>query len=363
MRKWILWLAVASICLASFSVYAQEETPSPESTPDMAMTDELSMVTTNPWNLTADSQVALVRFAHTTADYGPVDVYVRDLGDTQVAAGLAFGTETGFVLLPAGEHAISVRSAGSGVAGEILATTSWNFQNNTTWLVAFAGLEANVSLQLEPINLLRDNINADVARVRLVNFIPGGPALTVTDSTGETFGQGMGWFGVVDSERVPGDYALNVTSADGTTLVADVPVTLWGGALTTLMIMGSTDGSQPVQLISFSSPGNVSRVQFVNNYSEMLQVFMIPGNVEIVPSLAIGATSEWVTLPSGAVTFVTYIAGAGPTSQQQISWIGRVLPMRDLVITLLPDRTADEGDPVFSPTILLVAPSTNPGTP
>ena len=99
------------------------------------------------------------------------------------------------------------------------------------------------------------------------------------------------------------------------------------------------------------SAADVSRVQFANNGRAAIQIFMRPGDVELVQSLAAGETSEWITVPSGAVTFVAYAPGTGPGGQELGSWIGTVQPMRDVTVSFTASNTAEATDPVFSPTM------------
>ncbi len=352
MRKPTLLLMFLVLCFTVIPTFAQTETPTPIDpavTPEVGMEDALN---TNPWNLGAADSIAFVRFAHTAADAAPVDLYIHELGDAPVAGNLAFGEATGFVFLPAGEYTIVARNAGSGVEGEILTTMNWDFQTNTSWSASLVGLISTGTLLLEPINLLRDDIADDVSRVRVVNYVSGGSPLTITSSAGDDFGHALGWIGVFDTDLTPGTYDLTVTSEDGTALLTDSAVELESDALTALLLIGSADGSQPLQFITLNSPEFVSRVQFVNSGTEPIQIFVRPGDHELVASLAPGETSEWATVSSGSATFVTYVPGTGPTGQELGAWIGEVHPFRDLTITFMADNSADEGDPVFSPDTL-----------
>lgn len=360
MRQAMSLLAIALLCLAMTPVFAQTTTATPdapvmmpESTAEMTpestaeMTPEMGIL--NPLALVGAESVAFIRFAHTVADVAPIDFYVQEMGDTPVVENLAFGEEAGFLYVPSGSYNIIARAAGSGIEGEIITTMNHNFQQNTSWLVVFVGLTSTLSLQIEPINLLRDDIDDDVSRVRLVNFVSGGPALTITSATEDNFGQGLGWISVFDADFTPGPYTLTVTTPDGAALLTDAVVELESDALTTLLLVGSADGTQALRFITFKSPEYVSRVQFVNNSSDAIQIFVRPGDQEIVASLGVGETSDWVTVSSGAVTFVTYVPGTGPTGQELGAWIGEVHPLRDLTITFMPDNSADESDAVFSP--------------
>ena len=214
MRNVLFILASALLCLTMNAVSAQTE--------DLSTAEPTTIsgpaVNTNPLNLVATDSVVFVRFAHAAADAPPVDLYLQEMGELPVVNALAFGQETDFVFLPAGSHTVVARAAGSGPGGEIITSTDWNFQRDTSWLVAFAGLTSNASLQLEPINLLRDDIPADRSRVRVVNLVSEGTVLSVSSSTGDDFGQMLGWIGVFDADVTPGAVSLSLASSDGTAL-------------------------------------------------------------------------------------------------------------------------------------------------
>ncbi|HYO89626.1 MAG TPA: DUF4397 domain-containing protein, partial [Candidatus Limnocylindrales bacterium] len=285
----------------------------------------------------------------------PVDLYVQELSDSPLVEGLTFGAVTDFVLLPPGSYNVVARAAGSGPDGETIALMNWDYQPETSWLVVYAGLTSDASLQVEPINLLRDDIAADQARVRIVNLVSGGAVLSVADGSGEPLAEGLGWLSVFDAEMPPGAVTMNVSSRDGTALLNDASVDLTGQALNTLLLAGAGGSEQPAQIVSFASPAYVSRVQFSNTGSEPLQLLVRPGNTELIASLGPGQSSDWMTVSSGAITFVAYAPGTGPTGQELGAWIGTLSPMRDLTITFVADHSADESDPVFSPDMVSMA--------
>jgi hypothetical protein len=358
MRKPIALVLALFLCLASIPAFAQDETPSPdqpvmtpEGTAEVNAQNGTSVASLNPLNLVGTDNVTFVRFANTVVDVPSVDLYVQELGEKGVVKDLAFGQVTDAMLLPSGKYNVDARAAGSGPDGEVITTMNWDFQPDTSWLVTFVGLTSNASLQLEPINLLRNDIAADMARVRVVNLVAGAPELTVSSSKGEDFGQSLAWSDVFDADIKPGTYNLTVTSKDEEPLLTNSAVDVEAGMLSTVVLVGSVDGSQPLQLVTFNSLADVSRVQFVNNSSAPVQIFARPGDVELVQSLAAGETSDWVTVPSGAVTFVSYAPGTGPAGQELGSWIGTVQPMRDVVITFGADSTSTASDPVFSPAL------------
>lgn len=346
-----LALAVLLVSVHSLAAQSETHTPVPESTPEVAA------INLNPANLTGAEDVAFAHFAHTSVDGPAIDLYLQELGDAPIVTDFTFGEELGDFQLPARNYTVVARAAGSGASGEVLAQMNWNYPPNTSWLIVFAGLASNYSLQLEPVNLLRDDIAPETARVRVINMIAGGPVVSVSGTGGEDLGRSFGWIGVVDREIAPATVTLAVTAQSGATLLTDYALEFPGAALTTLLLIGEPDGSPPVQIIHFSSPATASRIQLVNGLDMPIQIFLRPGNLELLASLDAGATSDWLTIRSGAVTFVAYAPGTGPRGQELAAWIGAVDPMRDVTITFNADRSVDDSAPVFSPVVTPAAES------
>jgi len=353
MRKVTPLLLFVFLCLATIPAFAQTETPSPkppEGSAEATVEAGTPITNINPLNLAASDKIAFVRFANTTIDVPSIDLYIQELGDKGVVKDLTYTQVTNTMLLPAGKYTVIARTSGSSAEGKALTTMKWDFQPDTSWLVTLIGLTSNASLQLEPVNLLRNKIADDMARVRVINLVAGAPKLTVSSSD-NAFVHSLGWTAVFDTDLKPGTYNLTVTSKDGKTLLTDSAVDVGGGALSTVMLVGSVDRLQPLRLVTFKSPAYVSRIQFVNNSSVPIQIFARPGNVELVKSLAEGETSDWVTVPSGSVTFVSYASGTGPDGQELGSWIGIVKPFRDRKVGFAANNISDANDPVFSPTL------------
>jgi len=356
MRKVILLVLLGLLCLVAIPVFAQTETPNPnqptaESTAEgTAQVDTVNGIT-NPLKLVGSDDVAFVRFANTVVDVPSVDLYIEELGDKGVVKDLAFGQITDSTLLPAGKYNVVARVAGSAPSDEAITTMNWDFQPDTSWLVTLVGLTSNASLQLEPINLLQTDIANDMARVRFVNLVSEAPSLTVSSSTGDDFGHSLAWSDIFDADMKSGIYNLSVAADTGDSLLENSPVELKNGELSTVVLIGSVKGSQPLQLLTFNSAENVSRVQFVNNSQAAIEIFVRPGDVALIQALAAGETSDWVTIPSGSVTFVSYASGTGPSGQELGAWIGEVQPLRDVIVSFTDDKTAVASDPVFSPSL------------
>lgn len=324
--------------------YAQTVTPSPSPSP--VGDAVLQMQNLNPLNVTAEDAVAFVRFAHVSADAPAVDIYVQEISDTPLVVNLAYGAVTDFILLPEGNYTIITTAAGSD--DDVVATLNWDVARNTSWLISVVGLMSNVSMHVEPLLLLRNDIADDVARVRVVNFISGAPSLTLASDAGDEFGQGLGWIGMFDADFAPGTYNLNLTSPDGSIQVEQMPIGLPGGELSTLLIVGSADGTRAAEIIPFFSQADATHVQIVNNTGEAMDIFRRPGNEQVVTSLGAGETSDWISMPSGAATFVTYAPGTGPTGQELAAWIGELNPARSVTIEFGANGSAEQTDVQFS---------------
>lgn len=349
--KKLTWLALLMLVLSiAAPAYAQTVTPppSPSTTPTVAGDTVLQPDNLNPLNVTAEDAVAFVRFAHVSADAPSVDLYVQEIGDTPLVSDLAYGEVTDFILLPEGNYNIVATAAGTGMDGDVVATINWDVAPNTSWLVSVVGLMSNVSMSVEPMALLRNDIGEDTARVRVVNFISGAQPLTIASDAGDDFGQGLDWMGVFDADVKPGTYNLSVTTPDSSLKTENVPVDLAGGQLSTLLILGSADGTQPVQIVPFDSIADSARVQIVNNSGEAIDIFRRPGDEQVVTSLEAGATSDWISVPSGSTTFVAYAPGTGPSGTELASWIGELSPARDVTVTFGADGATEQTDVQFT---------------
>jgi hypothetical protein len=353
MRKITILLLVAGLALLALPALAQSETPTAD--PMGEVTPELNLaVYHNPLGLAPTDAISFARFTNVAAGGGPVDLYIAELSDLPLVENLDYGQESGFIMLPAGAYTVNARNAGSTVEDDVIFSLNWEFLQDSSWLVVYAGQEADLTLQLEPVNLLRDDIPDDVARVRVVNFVSGDLPLTLQGLEGDDFAQGLGWMGVADTEMAPGTVSLSVVDDAGTAYATDTTVGLVGGALNTLLLVGDTAGSRPVEVENVYSPESTARVQLVNNTGQPLQIFMRPGDTELIDVLAAGETSEWLTLPPVSVTFVAYAPGTGPTGQELSAWIGALNPLRDVTVTFMEDMSTNVSDASFSPEVDMV---------
>lgn len=327
-------------------------TSDPAATTDPAATaepaeEEPTYIVTVPEVAAVDS-LAFVVFAHTSVDSGPVDFYIEALGDEPVVANLAFGESTEILNLPAGTHTVNVRAAGSGADSEPLATFTWDFTGNSTWIVSAVGLMETVSFLAEPVTVIRTPLNG-LARVRLANWVSDIEMLNVDSDSDTAFAEGLGWAGIQDVEVEPGTYQLQVTDGADTDFTEPASFDFEADTVYVIFLTGSTTMGPAVDYLVIEMPQDETRVQFVNERSDTVDIHMRPGDELIVGGLEAGATSEWFSIPSTAVTFIAYAPGTGPTGQELASLASQLRPARDVTVVFRDDGTTEITSETLTP--------------
>lgn len=271
---------------------------------------------TNP-----SGQVASVRVVNTVADStNDYNLTLKDTGD--FVTGLGYGEFTGLIPVPAGTRTFN--------------GLTWDFPSNSTWVLAITGLNETASVQVQPISILRNNLQGK-ARVRVVQTISGLERVSITSVEGVTFGEGLGWLGNQDIEIEPGDYTLRADTTGGTQVIPNTDFTFESDQSYTIFLTGSKEGQSTPQFTSLESAQDTTRVRFINERPEVLEVFYRPANEKLIAELATGATSEWVNVPTSAVTFIAYEIETGPRGQEKASLSEALRSGRDLTITIEAD--------------------------
>jgi hypothetical protein len=278
-----------------------------------------------------DEGIVFIGFAHTSVDAGSIDLYL-DNNEIPVISQLAYGEATPLIPFNAGSRRFNARPAGSGLAGEVLYSMAWDYAGNSSWIVTAAGFLNELAFIVEPISIVRNNYDG-AARVRVVNLVRD-LRLSVSDASGAVFGNGLGWIGIKDTMTAPGVYTLNITAADGQNLGEPVTFDLLAETTYTLYLIGQPDRDYPIQILAVVAPQDVTRVRFVNSRQEPVDIHYRPGNDRLVESIAVDETSPYVVLASGAVTFVAYAPGTGPTGQELLALSLQLRPGRDMTITV-----------------------------
>jgi hypothetical protein len=278
-----------------------------------------------------DNAIAFVRFAHTSIDAGSIDLYWER--DTEpIVAGLDFGEVTELIPIPAGNWLITARRTGEGVAGEELYQMRWNYSANSSWVITAAGIVETFAFVVEPISIIRNDYNHR-ARVRIVNVAAGAPRSTVHTQEGQVLGDGLGWFGLRDNMLEPGTYTLTAETNTGSTLPAPLEYTFDANNTYTLLVMAGLHGA-PLEMVMFATPQEISRVRFINNRIDVIDLHYRPGNELLIGNFDPQTETDWYEFPSGAITFVAVAPGAGARGREIAALPWQLRPDRDITIEI-----------------------------
>jgi hypothetical protein len=101
--------------------------------------------------------------------------------------------------------------------------------------------------------------------------------------------------------------------------------------------------------MTLESPQDQTRVRFVNQRADAVDLHIRPGNARIIENLQPGASTDYIGLPSGAATFVAYAPGEGPRGQEKAALAEQLRPGRDLTVTLGANGQMSVTESVFTP--------------
>ncbi|MGB7339831.1 MAG: DUF4397 domain-containing protein [Phototrophicaceae bacterium] len=317
---------VILLLVSSALAFAQDETTENE---------EVTTYQLMQPNIDEASSVAYVQFAHTSVDVGAIDIYYATETDP-VVINLQFGETTDLIRINSGNQSFTARGVDN---DEIVTEMNWDFGGNTTWLVSAVGLQEKLAFLLEPVSVLRGDYN-DLARIRVVNFIPDGVRSTVIGDAEEsvTLANNVGWIGIGDTMVEAGEYTLSIAlDNDG---VVTEPVTLDVSANTTytVLVVGRGTDEMPAELLIFENVENIATVQFIHEGSSTLDIWYRPADEALLEGFEAGSTSQEIELSSRAVTFISYLSGEAPTGQEQGSEALQLLPYHSYVITITDDN-------------------------
>lgn len=129
----------------------------------------------------ASSKTGYVRLAHLSPDTPKVDVYLDSLSSKQKEQrfpGVGYGTVSGYLPLPIGAYAISMRASGAPPTSKPVLTTTVTVVANHAYTVAGVGRYADLGLRV-----INDDLSSPMngqARVRVVQASIRAPLLDVS---------------------------------------------------------------------------------------------------------------------------------------------------------------------------------------
>jgi len=341
--------ALVAEAQAALSACSTPAAPTAEAAPPAATTEAAAAPANATRRVTApevgaDKAIVFISFANTSIDAGSVDIY-SDRSPDPLVTDLAFGEATELVPFEAGPISFTARAAGSGKNGEMLTTGRKDFGANSSWVVTTAGLKSRVSLIIEPVSIVRSDYN-DQARVRVVNFVQNS-TIDLVDDGGIDFGSNLGWVSIKDNMIDPGKHTLQVNSG-GQPLMDAMTFDFAANTTYTLYLIGQPESDHPVQILSIVTPQETTRVRFVSTRSDTVELYYRPANEKVIESIVGAATSDWITLEAGAVTFLAYAPGTGMGGRELGGIALQLRPGRDITITMS-DTDMNVSDTVLTP--------------
>jgi hypothetical protein len=269
---------------------------------------------------------ATVRVAHLSPDAPDVDVSVDG---SVVLEGLAYGTVSDYLEVPAGDRQVGITAAGD--SGTSLSSGTVTVAAGADYTVAAVGqVDDPGDRSFEPL-VLRDAAapGEDTARVRLVHASTDAPAVDVTlASNGDTLYDGVA-YGEASAVEVPaGEYTLQVrgeSGGDGGEPAAEFDVTLDGGTAYTAFAAGYFDPEfetdAPFDLIvahgaadagggGSDDGGEPARVRVAHASPNAPDVDVSVDGSVVVEEATFGAVSDYLDLAAGSHTVALTVSAA-----------------------------------------------------
>lgn len=190
----------------------------------------------------ADS-TAFVRIIHAAPDVGTVDVFVDG---NKMLSNFQYGTVTGYVPLPNGQHKVQVALIGKGVNASVI-TQMINMQAGQVYTVAALGTMATgFSLQVFTDNNV---VVGNTAKVRVYHLSPGTGDVSVSES-GSTVVNSLAYQQASSYISVsPGSYTLNIKPSQDNTAIP-VQATLKPWTVTSVFAIGMFNQTPKLQFIA-----------------------------------------------------------------------------------------------------------------
>jgi hypothetical protein len=179
---------------------------------------------------------ACVNIVHASPDAPAVDIYVDG---TAAVENLAFGTATGWVALPAGEHQVQVTPTGEAADAAVI-DADVDLMADMAYEVAAVGAVAEITAAIYPVDLAVSE-DEENAAVRVVHASPDAPAVDVVVAGGDVLIENLAFPDASNYLMVPaGSYDLEVRPTGATDVVLDLPgVELAGGNAYSVYAIGT----------------------------------------------------------------------------------------------------------------------------
>jgi hypothetical protein len=302
------------------------------------------------------AQLSFVWFAHVGTDAPAVDIYFADNPTTPIVTDLSFGDVTQMYAFPSNKRGLIMRKAGSTADDEpAIFESNWLLTPNQSYLMLATGLLFKNAFVLDPITLVRNNIQGR-SRLRIINVISNSPPLRMLDGTGATLATNLLYLRTVDVNRNPGPSELDLQNRLGETITTE-KMEYKADTLYVALITGDAIDTFPIDVQILEFPQETTRVKVVNDSDTPYNVVLKRGGTQTIfaPDLAPKASSDYIEVPSGAASFLIKRSASDDTREIIASAL-QLRPSRDVTLTIvgtgmnievvLSSQTLAEGVPI-----------------
>lgn len=269
----------------------------------------LAGLTALPVATAAQDELAQVRVLHGSGDAPAVDVYA---GGDLIVEGLAFGSITDYLEVPAGEYQIQVVPAGATVEeGPVVIDATLVFGADTATTVAATGsLAEGIIPQVLPDD---PSPSTDGTQVRVVHFAYDAPPVDIAPVGGDPLIAALGYPDNSGYADLPaGSYELEVRPAGTTDVVTTVgPLDLAAGTSYSAFAIGSLAGETFTVLPAVDAMvPTTAQVRLLHGSPDAPPIDIVVNGTRVFGNLPFGQASPYLTVPMGDVTIEVVPAGA-----------------------------------------------------
>lgn len=188
---------------------------------------------------------ACIDVVHASPDAPAVDVY---LDGAKALENLAFGSFSGWVAVPAGEHTVQVVPTGGEVSSAVIDATV-TLEAGAAYQVAATGMVASIGAQIYQVDL--SELASGDSRIRVVHTSPDAPAVDVAVKGGDVLISNLAFPAASDYLTVPaGSYDLEVRPTGTMDVALDLSgVQLEGGMVYDVFAIGTVADSSLTVLV------------------------------------------------------------------------------------------------------------------
>ena len=255
--------------------------------------------------LAGTGEDACVRIVHAAVDAPEVDVYVND---SPLAQGVAFGTATEYVNLPAGDgRQVRVAAAGTS-AEEAILEADVDLRPGQAYQIVATGEGEELEATVSEINLTP--LPENQARIRVVHASPDAGNVDVAIAEGATIVEDVEFreasdYAVVDA----GAYTIEVRPTGEETIALQADAELEAGVTYDAIAVGRAD-NQTLELLILASEAAVREGELATPGSAVMTT---PGAVETVTPVGTPNEGETDALETGEDAAETVEAVETPT--------------------------------------------------